>query len=414
MEERKCSADSAVGQIAEAVRRREARRQLEIQNSDEGSTASVLARWWNRTSRRVGSLSGRIPEPSVVRDPLIPRGHVGRMTDGVENRRTERQSRESSEGARRALRAREQEPGQRREVHSCDVRACLSGLLSAGVRTRGGLFAGGAFLMAAAACGGSTPAAPSPVPTSESNRTNVQLAGAGVMLGGVLVRPADSGLRPAIIVLHGFQPAGTNGASLVEPLAVEFASLGYVGLALSMRGWPPSGGVDDCGLSQPDDIAAALVWLAAQPGVDPNRLAVFGYSQGGQVALLTGTRTSRVRAIAAYYPVTDVERWKTTTTFPNIPEYITSVCEPGGADLRSPVAQAARIMAPVLLVHGDADTRVPTEQSLLMRDALLRSGRTVQLVLVPGAVHGFTADQDPTSRSALLSFLASAFGGTTR
>src|SRR5262249_27406768 len=141
-------------------------------------------------------------------------------------------------------------------------------------------------------------------------------------------------------------------------------------------------------------------------------LAVFGYSQGGQVALLTGTRTARVRAIVAYYPPTDIERWKTTTTFPNIPDYITSVCEPGGADLRSPLAQAARITAPVLLVHGDADTRVPTEQSLLMRDALERAGRSVQLVLVRGAVHGFTVDQDQASRSAVLSFLTAMVGRT--
>src|SRR5262249_53561096 len=266
-----------------------------------------------------------------------------------------------------------------------------------------------ALLMIATGCGGSTPTTSSPA--AGSNRTDVQLPGAGVTLGGVLVRPtAPPGPRPAIIVLHGFQPAGTNGASLVERLAAEFASLGYVGLALSMRGWPPSGGVDDCGLRQPDDIAAALGWLAAQPGVDPDRLAVFGYSQGGQVALLTGTRTPRVRAIVAYYPVTDIERWKTTTTFPNIPPYIMSVCEPGGADLRSPVAQASRITAPVLLVHGDADTRVPTEQSLLMRDALQQAGGRVQLVLVPGAVHGFTVDQDPASRAALLSFLTSTIG----
>src|SRR5262249_51127017 len=168
-----------------------------------------------------------------------------------------------------------------------------------------------AAVMMAGACGGSTPATSSPV--AGSNRADVQLPGAGVTLGGVLVRPTASGPRPAIIVLHGFQPAGTNGASLVEPLAAEFASLGYVGLALSMRGWPPSGGVDDCGLRQPDDIAAALAWLAAQPGVDPDRLAVFGYSQGGQVALLAGTRSPRLHAIVAYYPVTDIERWKATT-----------------------------------------------------------------------------------------------------
>src|SRR5215467_7929028 len=107
------------------------------------------------------------------------------------------------------------------------------------------LFISVAFLMAAIACIDSTPATS---PVRGSSRSNVQLPGAGITLGGVLIRPVESGSRPAIIVLHGFQPAGTNGASLVEPLAAEFASLGYVGLALSMRGWPPSGGVDDCGL----------------------------------------------------------------------------------------------------------------------------------------------------------------------
>ena len=87
-----------------------------------------------------------------------------------------------------------------------------------------------------------------------------------------------------------------------------------------------------------------------------------------------------------------------------------SVCEPGGPDLRSPLAQAGRMSAPVLLVHGDADTRVPTEQSVLMRDALAQAGRPVQLVLVPGAGHGFTVDQDPTSRAAVLTFLMSTLG----
>lgn len=170
----------------------------------------------------------------------------------------------------------------------------------------------------------------------QQDRTAVTLPGAGIRLGGILVRPNTAGARPAIVLLHGFQPPGTNGAALMAPMAARFAALGYVALALSMRGWPPSEGVDDCGLRQPDDIAAALEWLARQSGVDPNRLAVLGLSQGGQVALLTGARSKRARAIVAAYPVTDVERWKATTTFPGIPGYISRVCELGGADRRSP------------------------------------------------------------------------------
>jgi dipeptidyl aminopeptidase/acylaminoacyl peptidase len=244
----------------------------------------------------------------------------------------------------------------------------------------------------------------------QQDRTAVTLPGAGIRLGGILVRPNTAGARPAIVLLHGFQPPGTNGAALMAPMAARFAALGYVALALSMRGWPPSEGVDDCGLRQPDDIAAALEWLARQSGVDPNRLAVLGLSQGGQVALLTGARSKRARAIVAAYPVADVERWKATTTFPGIPGYISRVCEPGGADRRSPVTVVADISAPILLIHGKADTRVPTEQTTLMRDALRRAGREVEMVLVPEMAHGFPILQPPASREPLLAFLTRTIG----
>lgn len=247
----------------------------------------------------------------------------------------------------------------------------------------------------AAACGssGGSPAGPSlPSLPAAAGRFEVSFEGAGVTIGAILVRPdIGAGQAGAIVLLHGWLPPGANGAALNEPVAQRFAANGYVALAVSMRGWPPSGGVDDCGLLQPDDIVRAVDWVAALPGVDAARIALVGFSQGGQVSLLAASRSTRVRAVAAYFPVTDVARWKVTTSRTDIPEYITAVCEPGGAGARSPVQHAAGITAPVLLIHGDADTRVPTEQSHLMRAALQQAGRDVELLLVPGAEHGFTA-----------------------
>ena len=99
-------------------------------------------------------------------------------------------------------------------------------------------------------------------------------------------------------------------------------------------------------------------------------------------------------------------RWKTTTTNPDIPGYVQAVCEPGGTDPRSPLQNAASLTAPsVLLVHGDQDTRVPTEQSLLMHDALAALGRQTSLLLVPGAQHGFTAEQEAVARPVVDEFL---------
>jgi dipeptidyl aminopeptidase/acylaminoacyl peptidase len=266
----------------------------------------------------------------------------------------------------------------------------------------------------AAACGGSgspaTPSTPQASPPATAGRFDVTFQGAGVDIGAILLRPEIPAgvLRAGIVLIHGWQPAGVNGAQLLEPRARTFMDAGYVVLAISMRGWPPSGGRDDCGLQQPDDAAAAVGWLASQPGVDPNRLAVVGFSQGGQVALLSGVRGARVRAIVSYYAVTDVALWRQTTSNADIPGYVTSVCEPGGTTPRSPRLSAGAINVPVLLVHGDMDTRVPTDQSVLMKAALDAAGRTATLFLVPGAQHGFTAAEEATVRPVVDQFLAAS------
>ncbi len=261
------------------------------------------------------------------------------------------------------------------------------------------------MLSASCQSGNASPTA-TPPPTT-AGRFEVTLPGSGTTLGGILFRPEiPSGVRPAILVLHGWTTAGTNGASLVENRARRYSEDGYIALALSMRGWPPSSGADDCGLRQPDDVVQAVSWIGTQSGVDPARVGLVGFSQGGQVSLLAGARAARVRAIVAYYPVTDVARWKTTTTNPDIPGYVQAVCEPGGTGPRSPLQNAASLTTPaVLLVHGDQDTRVPTEQSLLMHDALAALGRQTSLLLVPGAQHGFTVEQEAVARPVVDEFL---------
>jgi dipeptidyl aminopeptidase/acylaminoacyl peptidase len=140
--------------------------------------------------------------------------------------------------------------------------------------------------------------------------------------------------------------------------------------------------------------------------VQGENIAVVGFSQGGQVALLTAAKDPRLRAVAAYYPVTDVARWKTTTTNPDIPGYVSAVCEPGGSAARSPLLRSNEISVPVLLVHGDQDTRVPTDQSVLLHAALTQAGRQADLFIVPGAQHGFTAAEEALARPVVDTFLA--------
>ena len=79
----------------------------------------------------------------------------------------------------------------------------------------------------------------------------VTIPGNGIDIAGILYRPDKStGSSPGIIVLHGWSQYDTNGAETVAIPAWLFSKEGYVALALSLRGWPDTGGKDDCGGKQ--------------------------------------------------------------------------------------------------------------------------------------------------------------------
>ena len=205
----------------------------------------------------------------------------------------------------------------------------------------------------------------------------------GLMLPATLYSPRGCSAehKPAIVLLHGWLDKGATDTEL-EGFANLVAEEGYVVLVPLMRGW--GGGQNDCGLSQPADTVRMIEWLASQPGVDPDRIGVVGFSFGGQVALLTGALSHHVKAIISYSGPTDLVKPKEYNG--RYWDVWAMSCEP---DLkkRSPVSVASQIKAPVLLIQGDADTTVPPEQAEEMENALWTSGDSVQLYLESGVGH---------------------------
>lgn len=115
-------------------------------------------------------------------------------------------------------------------------------------------------------------------------------------LVGRMFEPAQPGPRSAVLVVGG----SGGGLAWSQEMAGLLASHGHAALALAYfgaEGLPAT--LDRIPLEY---FGTALEWLAAQPGVDGNRIAVVGASRGGELALLIGATFPTVRAVVAYVP----------------------------------------------------------------------------------------------------------------
>jgi len=205
------------------------------------------------------------------------------------------------------------------------------------------------------------------------------------------VGPETNELKPAIIHIHGWRPDGEHAGVDASYYAHYFSDRqNIIGLVITLRGWPHTGGVNDCGLVQPADVSRVVDWLAAQPGIDPDRIGILGESQGGQVGLLTAAINPKVKTVIAFYPLTDVTTWHEATDLEDemVESYINGVCaSPGTKRDRSPLFFAEHINASVLMLHGEADTRVSIDQSERMHDALISEGKDSTLIRIANGTH---------------------------
>ena len=147
-------------------------------------------------------------------------------------------------------------------------------------------------------------------------------------------------------------------------------------------------------------------------GVDPERLGVFGGSAGGHLSLMIGTtgddgdpntkdailkQSSRVAAVVAIYPPTDLRGW--TTDPPAEIKKHAGLKPPLAFDAKkepdcSPILKVTEKTAPILLIHGDKDLLVPIEHSTKIIPVLEKAKVPCKLVTIEGAAHGFSDKQN--------------------
>jgi acetyl esterase/lipase len=211
-----------------------------------------------------------------------------------------------------------------------------------------------------------------------------------------------------------FRPADANGAAILYMVSggwvsrwiqPENAVRGFQGLldrgftVIAVRhGSSPLYKVP----SAEADVRLALRYVrmrADDLDIDPERIGVYGGSAGGHLSLMLGVvsdeglqdddpvqRTpSRVAAVVAYYPPSDLRTWVgPSDRFPALD------FQPELAEGISPILYATADDPPTLIIHGDADRLVPLAHGQRMYDALHAAGVESEMVVIPGGDHGFT------------------------
>jgi acetyl esterase/lipase len=146
---------------------------------------------------------------------------------------------------------------------------------------------------------------------------------------------------------------------------------------------------------------------AAEYGVDPNRIGLWGGSAGGHLALLLGTTPeignpnasddfelseARVAAIVAYFPVTDLQRF--VTNAPELKQQFPALeLSPEQAQRLSPIHHVSPDDPPTLIIHGDHDSLVPILEGRSMHEAMLGADVQTEFITIDGADHAFVGEE---------------------
>jgi dipeptidyl aminopeptidase/acylaminoacyl peptidase len=232
----------------------------------------------------------------------------------------------------------------------------------------------------------------------------------GLAIPGYLTLPRGHEGReakglPLVVLVHGgpylrgahwrwsAEPAwlAALGYAVLEP---EFRGSAGWGGKLQAAGWKAWGG------AMQDDLVDGVDWLAREGLVDPKRACLMGASYGGYAVLMGLARDpGRWRCGIDAVGVTDIGlmfdlAWA-DYAYSDWIRYAARemIGDPERDAARfkaaSPLANAARIRAPVLMAYGAQDLRVPLVHGERMRDALLREGTPVEWVVYPEEGHGF-------------------------
>ena len=217
--------------------------------------------------------------------------------------------------------------------------------------------------------------------------------------------PAPASGFPAVVWVHG-GPASQTRANFRADIQM-LLDQGFAVMMPNIRGSTGYGRAyleaDEVGLRPHtlEDLAAGRAWLAARPEIDATRIGIMGQSYGGWVVLAAVTLQPALwKAAVNYYGIADfvtlLERtgpWRRDHRareygFPGVDDALFREI--------SPIHHVDRVTAPLLVLHGDRDPRVPMHESDQIVSALELRQKKVRYERFTYAGHGFIRPEHRT------------------
>jgi dipeptidyl-peptidase 4 len=136
-----------------------------------------------------------------------------------------------------------------------------------------------------------------------------------------------------------------------------------------------------------DQLAALKQLLAQYPQLDKDRVAIWGWSNGGSMTLYSMTHSDAFKAGVSVAPVTDWHNYDSIYT----ERYMGLPKDNGkGYDDSSMPKAADKLHGALFLVHGTSDDNVHFQNSIQMIDALIKADKKFRLMIYPNKTHGIS------------------------
>ena len=226
----------------------------------------------------------------------------------------------------------------------------------------------------------------------------------GTRLYGELLMPtgsANNSKIPLIVYIYGGPAAQTVRKQWMgtgELFHQLLAQKGFAVFTVDNRGTPGRDRKFQTairhefgGIELKDQLTALDQLFTQYPQLDRNRVAIWGWSNGGSMTLYSVTHSELFRAGVSVAPVTDWRDYDSiyTERYQGLPKNNGK----GYQDLR-PSNMASQLHGALLLVHGTSDDNVHFQNSVQMVEAFIHSGKQFQFMIYPNKTHGIGGSED--------------------